>query len=93
MIIVIGWLHVDPEQRAAFVADSAEAVRAARTTAGCLDFAVSADTVDADRVNISERWENEDALAAFRGSGPDDDQQSVIRSYAIEEYQVQAQPT
>lgn len=88
MIIVTGWLEVDPERRAAFVAEAAEAVRLARATAGCIDFAVSADTVEPDRVNISERWETEEALAAFRGDGPEGDQADAIRSFAVAEYRV-----
>jgi len=90
MIIVAGSLQVDPSDRAAFVEGSAEAVRLARATPGCLDFAVSADTVQNDRVNIFERWETEDALAVFRGGGPAGDQLATIRAFAVEEYRVRS---
>jgi hypothetical protein len=40
-------------------------------SAGCRDFVVAADPVEADRVNIYEEWEAEEALMAFRGEGPD----------------------
>lgn len=43
----------------------------AREAPGCLDFAITADTVDPARIHIFERWASEDELLAFRGSGPD----------------------
>ena len=55
MIIVTGHLVVDPSDRDRVVELSREAVIAARATPGCIDFAVSADAVEPDRVNISER--------------------------------------
>ena len=70
MLIVAGHLVVDPADREALVAESAEAVALARTAAGCLDFAVTADSLDSRRVNVFERWESADALLAFRGAGP-----------------------
>jgi quinol monooxygenase YgiN len=42
-----------------------------RSAPGCLDFSITADTLDPKRVNIYERWETETELLAFRGSGPD----------------------
>ena len=88
MIIVAGHLDVDPEARDAFVADSATAVRRARSTPGCLDFAVSADPVDPVRVNVLERWETAEALLAFRGDGPDDGVSAHIQDLQVEEYEV-----
>ena len=40
-------------------------MRRARAAPGCLDVAITA-AVDPRRVNNYERWESEDALAAFR---------------------------
>jgi hypothetical protein len=37
---------------------------------GCLDVAISADLVDAGRVNIFARSESQSAVDAFRSSGP-----------------------
>ena len=36
------------------------------------------DPIERDRVNIYEEWESEEALLAFRGSGPDNAMQSAI---------------
>jgi quinol monooxygenase YgiN len=71
-LIVAGRLHLDPADRDAFVRDAHRAVRAARSAPGCLDFALTADSVDPGRVDVYERWASEEALLAFRGSGPDD---------------------
>ena len=88
MIIVTGHLTLDPEDRDAFVADSVEFVRAARNTSGCLDFAVCADSVDAGRVNVLERWESTEALDAFRGDGPDEATAARILDLDVHDYEV-----
>jgi quinol monooxygenase YgiN len=86
MIIVAGHLRVRPDDRDRFLALSRPAISAARTTAGCHDFAVSADPVDHGRVNIYERWQDHDALQAFRGDGPSDDLATLITSADIQEF-------
>jgi quinol monooxygenase YgiN len=88
MLIVAGHLIVDPIDRDSYVADSAEAVVAARSAAGCLDFAVSPDAVDPRRVNVFERWRSRESLNAFRGDGPADDIASRILDVCVEEYEV-----
>jgi quinol monooxygenase YgiN len=57
MLIVAGQLIVDPADRDAFVAHCAAAVDQARHAPGCLDYALSPDTLDAARVNVFERCE------------------------------------
>lgn len=74
MIVVAGHLRADPNSRAAYLADCQEVVRLARTAAGCLDFALSADLLDPDRTNILERWQTVADVDAFRESGPSEDQ-------------------
>lgn len=71
MLIIAGYLITDAADRDAFVADGTMAVTLARRAPGCLDFALTADTLDPARINVFERWETEDELLAFRGSGPD----------------------
>lgn len=88
MIIVAGWLRVDPAHRDTFLSESAAAVQQARSAIGCLDFAVSADVVDPGRVNVHERWESEIDLLAFRDDGPDDDQQISILDAEVRRYEV-----
>ena len=78
MIIVSGKIFVRPGKRQEFLALSSEAIVKARKTAGCLDFTVSADLVEPDRVNVYEAWEAEDALLRFRGQGPSKEILSLI---------------
>jgi quinol monooxygenase YgiN len=90
MLIIAGHLDVDPEQRDAYVADCAPAVVAARAAAGCLDFAITADTVARGRVCIYERWSSDAELMAFRGSGPTGDQQAAILGADVRRYSISA---
>ena len=85
MIIVCGHLQLHPGRRDAFLAASRAAVIAARATTGCEDFAVSADLLDPDRVNILERWSSRARLEAFRETGPGDDLSAMIAAYHIRE--------
>ncbi|MEJ8282094.1 putative quinol monooxygenase [Pseudonocardia spirodelae] len=71
VLIIAGHLLTDPDDRDAFVADGVPVVDAARAATGCLDFSLTADSLDPARVNVFERWESEADLLAFRGSGPD----------------------
>jgi quinol monooxygenase YgiN len=86
MLIIAGHLVVDPADRSSFVAACRAAVEQARGAPGCLDFALSADTVDAARVNVFERWESQSDLLAFRGSGPDDDTGARILGAEVHRY-------
>jgi quinol monooxygenase YgiN len=88
MIIVAGPIFVTPGRRDAFVAGSLEAVVAARETPGCLDFVVAADPVDADRVNVFERWASQAHLEAFRGAGPTADLTADIAAAEVAEWEV-----
>ena len=78
MIIVSGRIYVRPGTREEFLALSREAILQARRSSGCHDFVVAADPIEADRVNVYEAWESEEALTAFRGEGPGQDFSSMI---------------
>ena len=71
MILVSGRIYVRPGTREEFLPLSGGAVVQARRSSGCRDFVVAADPIEADRVNVHEEWESEEALRAFRGEGPD----------------------
>jgi quinol monooxygenase YgiN len=86
VIIVTGRILVTDRDR--FLAQSQEAIRFAREAEGCLDFVVSADPLEPDRVNVLERWTDRAALMAFRGEGPDDDLRSLIKSADVNEHEV-----
>ncbi|MCF7553046.1 putative quinol monooxygenase [Pseudonocardia sp. WMMC193] len=86
MLIIAGYLRTEPTDRDAFVADGAKAVSLARSAPGCLDFSLTADTVDPARINVFERWESEDEFLAFRGSGPDADTATRILGADVKRY-------
>ena len=88
MLIVAGYLVVDPSQRDGYLEGCRAVVLQARKAPGCLDFAISADVIEPDRIDIFERWESRIALDEFRGSGPSDEQQGQIVSTSVCEYDV-----
>ncbi|MGH3823024.1 MAG: putative quinol monooxygenase [Pseudonocardiaceae bacterium] len=90
MIIIAGWLQVDHVDRDRYVTDCITVVRQARTSPGCLDFAITADPIEPDRINVYERWETDAHLERFRGSGPDTDQIAQIRDIHIRKYRISA---
>jgi len=90
MVIVAGHLILDPDQRESYLAGCVSVVEQARSTAGCLDFSITADLVDAGRIVIFERWTSQYAVEAFRGAGPTDDQSAALLAASVSEYDVTA---
>jgi quinol monooxygenase YgiN len=88
MVIVAGYLVVEPSERDGYLAGCKAVVQRARRTRGCLDFAVSADLLDPGRIDVLERWESQAAVDAFRGGGPGDEQRGAILSASVSEYDV-----
>ena len=88
MIIVAGHIIVDPEVREPYLAGCLGVVEQARSAPGCLDFALTADLVDPGRIDAYERWESKEAVEAFRGSGPSDEQGAAILSASVAEYEI-----
>ena len=88
MLIVAGHLSVDPAGRDDYLQGCVAVVEAARSAPGCLDFAISADLVDPGRIQVYERWESQEDVEAFRGSGPSGDQQAAVLGAAVVEYDV-----
>ena len=88
VIIVAGHLIVDPEGRDSYLAGCVSVVEQARHAAGCLDFTITADLMDPGRIDVFERWESREAVEAFRGSGPSDEQSATMLSASVAEYRV-----
>lgn len=88
MVIVAGHIVVAPDVRDGYLADCRGVVEQARRTPGCLDFAITADLLESDRIDVFERWESRAAVDAFRGSGPDGGQSAAIQSASVAEYDV-----
>lgn len=88
MVIVSGYLVVDPDQRATYLTDCKTVVEQARTTNGCLEFSLSADLIDPARIMVYERWDSRESVESFRGSGPSDEQSAAILDASVSEYKV-----
>lgn len=88
MVIVAGHLVVAAGDREGYLAGCAGVVEQARRAPGCLDFSITADLLDPGRIAIFERWESQEAVEAFRGSGPSDDQSAAMLSASVAEYDV-----
>jgi quinol monooxygenase YgiN len=87
-IIVFGKIYVASGQRDRFIEKSIESIALARSTDGCLDFSVSPDPIDVNRVNIFEKWMSQEVLEAFRQSGPEDELFSLIESAEVSEHEL-----
>jgi quinol monooxygenase YgiN len=92
-VVVAGHVMVEPEQREDYLNTCVEVVRQARTSTGCLDFAISADVLDPGRINVYERWESQSAVEAFRGSGPSGEQGAATISASVAEFDVAEERT
>jgi quinol monooxygenase YgiN len=90
VVIVAGHLVVADADRDSYLAGCAAVVEQARKAPGCLDFSISADLLDAGRINVYERWESQADVEAFRGSGPSDEQGAAMLSASVAEYDVAA---
>ncbi|NVI88448.1 antibiotic biosynthesis monooxygenase family protein [Actinomadura sp. BRA 177] len=86
MVIISGALYVDAGARDAYLDGCREVVGMARAAPGCLDFAVSADLVEPDRINVYERWESGEDVERFRGAGPEAEQAAQIRRAEVMRY-------
>ncbi len=88
MVIVAGHIFVNPDQRERYLADCVRIVEQARRARGCLDFSITADLIDPGRINVFERWETQEAVNTFRGSGPSEEQSSAMLAASVAEYDV-----
>lgn len=88
MLIVAGTLRVDPADRESYVRTCVSVVESARQAPGCLDFTITPDPLEPDRINVYERWESDGQLEEFRGGGPSSDQQDQIREADVSKYRI-----
>lgn len=87
-IIVAGKLTLKPTSRDAFVEQSLASISLARLNKDCLDFSVSPDPIDKNRVNVYEHWLSRSALEEFRSSGPENDCFSLVLKFEVSEYEI-----
>ncbi|MDO9174709.1 MAG: antibiotic biosynthesis monooxygenase [Actinomycetota bacterium] len=88
MIIVAGALHVDPQQRQAYLDSCIEVTVAARRAPGCVDFHLSADPIEPGRINVFEQWESVEAVEQFRGAGPSSEQAATILAASVFQHEI-----
>jgi quinol monooxygenase YgiN len=91
MVIVAGHIMVEPQRRGEYLDGCVSVVEQARGAPGCLDFVISADLLDAGRVNVFERWRSRADVEGFRGSGPSAEQSAAMVSASVTEYDVAAE--
>jgi quinol monooxygenase YgiN len=90
-IIVSGTLHVEPGQREAYLAARLPIIAHAREAPGCMDFSLSADILDAGRINVYERWRSRDDLLAYRsGDGPELNDDIALTAATVELHHISA---
>ena len=84
MIIIAGYTRTDRDKRDAAVAAFAAMVGRARQQDGCLDFSISPDPVDPERINLFECWRDQESLNAWRkiAKGP----RVVLRETCVKLY-------
>jgi len=66
MIIIAGHTLTESGRRDAAVQAFCEMLKRARKHDGCLDLSISADPLDANRINVFELWRDQEALDAWR---------------------------
>jgi quinol monooxygenase YgiN len=87
MIIIAGYTLTEADTRDAAVAAFAQMVARARTADGCLDVAISADSVDPERINVFELWRDQQSLDAWRNvaNAPDvEERETYVKLYRTE---------
>ncbi|GAA3453339.1 MULTISPECIES: putative quinol monooxygenase [Dactylosporangium] len=88
MIIIAGALRVDAADRDRYLAAVVDVARLARDAPGCLDFIQSPDPLDAERIQVYERWESDEDLLAFRSSGGPDLDLPPLVSADVRKYRI-----
>ena len=88
MLIIAGYLKVDPDQRDAFVTAHQDLLRRGREAPGCLDLAITADPLDPARINNFERWESHEHVNAWRAVANAPDTGITVHDADMMEYGV-----
>ncbi|MEV1289499.1 antibiotic biosynthesis monooxygenase family protein [Micromonospora sp. NPDC049679] len=88
MIIVSGRLYVSSDTRDKYLAGCRTVIEQARAAPGCLDFVLSADPIEPDRINAYEQWESDAHLEQFRGAGPEPDQEAEIHDAHVAKHRI-----
>lgn len=63
MIVLLGYIHLDPSDVNAFIADVRTITPGTKAEMGCLFYSVTVDDASAGRVLVVERWQDQESLA------------------------------
>ena len=88
MIIVSGWLRTHPEGRAVYLDACRPVIEAARAAPGCVDYHLTADPLDPERINVFEQWENAESVDQFRQAGPDAEMAEAILAANVQQHEI-----
>ncbi|WP_019811741.1 putative quinol monooxygenase [Saccharomonospora halophila] len=88
MLIIAGYLEVDPEQRDAFITAHEDLLRRGRQAPGCLDLAITPDPLNRDRIYNFERWESREQLEEWRAVANAPNTEIAIKDANVMEYSV-----
>ena len=88
MIIVSGWLQIEPRKRQAYLDSCRSIIEAARAAPGCTAFYLSADPLEHDRVNVFEQWHTASDLEEFRQGGPGTQLQAAILTASVHQHEI-----
>jgi quinol monooxygenase YgiN len=89
-VIVAGWYFVEPEKRDEVVASFKDLTLRARSAAGCLDLAITADPVAPGRINLFELWRSEEDLRAWRAVAKPPKNVARMRGIKVQKHVVQS---
>ena len=64
MIILMGYIHLNPSDVSEFLADVQAITRSTKAQDGCLFYTVTLDDASAGRMLVVERWRDEQSLDA-----------------------------
>lgn len=64
MLILMGYIHLDPSDASAFAADIEAIGDSTRREEGCLFYGVAPDDASAGRFLVAERWRDQTSLTA-----------------------------
>lgn len=64
MLILMGYIHIDPSDVDAFATDVQAVSLGTRTEEGCLFYGITLDDRPAGRFLVAERWQDQEALTA-----------------------------
>jgi quinol monooxygenase YgiN len=86
MVIIAGYAVVDANERDRYVEEHRDLVSRARSAAGCIHVAITADSIDPARVAIVEVWESATALESWRAQANAPDPGIPIVQLAVRRY-------